>query len=192
MAYVAWRFVWHYEIILNEKHLRVDCFSSWRRGTYYVIALAHVGQLTVVQGARSAWLHAESRNDEIEPILDDGSTELLEHLARHLSECHAELTNRRPPIRVAREAPLAQVRAERLQPPPNSRIVINQQSGGIVVDFPAPPMVVDPEPTAAVYRRILVPCILIGTVMSVSVAGLMAAMASKPQTKCQRWRLLRC
>jgi hypothetical protein len=177
-AYLAWRFTWHCELTLNAKHLRVDCLSSWTRRTQRMIALGHIGQFTVIRHARTALLQAESGNDETETILADRSADMLERLAHMLSERHAELAERKMPIRVAVESPLDGIRSERLLPPLNTRIVLNWHISSIMLDFPAPPLV-DPEPASGQLRRAIVPCLMFGAGMSVPAAGFGVALFVK-------------
>jgi hypothetical protein len=176
-AYLAWRFTWHYELTLNAKHLSVDCLTSWTRRTQRVISLAHIGQFTVVRKVRTALLQAESGNDEIETILVDRSADVLERLAQMLSEQHAALAGLTPPIRVAVESPLASIRTERLLPPLNTRIVLNWHISGIMLDFPAPPMV-DPEPASGPIRQTLVPCVAFAAFLSVTAAGFVGVISA--------------
>jgi len=177
-AYLAWRFTWHYEVTLNAKHLSVDCVNSWARRMKCVIALAHIGQFAVIRHARTALLQAESGNDETETILVDRSADMLERLAHLLSEQHAELAGRTPPIRVAVESPLDSIRTDRLLPPLNTRIVLNWHISSIMLDFPAPPLV-DPEPTSGRFRPLFLLCLVIGVMMPLAMIAIMTASSLK-------------
>lgn len=132
-----WRFVWHYEILLTRRSLRVDHVTTLWRTCRATVDLQRTRQFTIVRIGKECRLHAESPTAATRPFFRNQNYDRMRQLAAILVEQHALLTPGGPALRVAVEQP-HEANEERTEPPLNSQIALTQPGAGITLEFLLP------------------------------------------------------